>query len=230
MAYTVQLDNYQGPLDLLLQLIERNQLDVCEVSLAQVTNNYIAHIERLSLPLDERNWFADIASRLVLVKSRALLPDLQTAGEQDDKDDDLTEQLELYRLYRNASRQLQKLTKTPSYVRRLATPTNLANLTYKNLSSLQLQAAFEQVATQLKHKQRVEKSFAPRRGSFQKLRAQALAKLGELDRLQLSKLTDLATDQFELIIYFLCILELVRNGDFLLKSGKNGAIMERVDG
>lgn len=230
MAYTVQLENYQGPLDLLLRLIERNQLDICEVSLAQVTSDYLTQIEQLQLPLHDRNWFVDIASRLVLVKSRALLPnEAMTTPQEEESDDNLAEQLELYRLYRNASRELQKLTKTPSYGRsgNIARSQSMNTPTYKNLTIDEIQAGLEQALAQMTNRRKFQKAFSPQGESLKAIRAQALANLRSHDTLELAQLKDLAASQFELVVYFLCVLELIRSGDMVLSSPGNAAQLER---
>ncbi|MBI3976601.1 MAG: segregation/condensation protein A [Chloroflexi bacterium] len=75
MTYQLRLPTFEGPLDLLLQLVERRQLDVSTVSLAAVTEQYIEHLASLE-PLDLDAWsgFLVVAARLLLLKSRSLLP------------------------------------------------------------------------------------------------------------------------------------------------------------
>jgi len=74
-GYTVETEVYQGPLDLLLELIERAELDITHLALAQVTDQYLAYLKQL----EERNAaevsaFLVIAARLIQIKSAALLP------------------------------------------------------------------------------------------------------------------------------------------------------------
>ena len=74
-AYTVTTPVYEGPLDLLLQLIERAELDITRLALAQVTDQYLVHIRALTnLAAEEVSAFLVIASRLIQIKSEALLP------------------------------------------------------------------------------------------------------------------------------------------------------------
>ena len=106
----LRITGFEGPLELLLQLIEKNQLDISELSLLQITDQYLASVEDLK---DERGAdtaealadFIVIAARLMLLKSRALLPRESEEEEEYDEEDvgrELVQMLEEYRRYRDA--------------------------------------------------------------------------------------------------------------------------------
>lgn len=103
--YEVSLPAFTGPLDLLLRLIERAELDVTAISLAQVADQYLAHVRAIAAP-DPRALaeFVSLAARLLLIKSRALLPrpasDLRSAPEADADAEALAQQLREYRRYK----------------------------------------------------------------------------------------------------------------------------------
>lgn len=100
--YRVSTPVYEGPLDLLLQLIERAELDITRLALAQVTDQYLAHLHALThLAAEEVSAFLVIASRLLQIKSEALLPRPPTRepGEED-PGDALARQLLAYKRYR----------------------------------------------------------------------------------------------------------------------------------
>jgi segregation and condensation protein A len=102
-TYTVNTPVYEGPLDLLLQLIERAELDITRLALAQVTDQYLAHLRaiRETASPDEVSAFLVIAARLVQIKSEALLPVQPTRqpGEED-PGEALAQQLIAYKRYR----------------------------------------------------------------------------------------------------------------------------------
>lgn len=106
----IHLPVFEGPLDLLLQLIEREELDITEVSLLQVTDQYLAIIDEMGRQgLADLTAFLVVAARLVLIKSRALLPDHRPADEgADDAAVDLVRQLELYRRFKQAAQELAR--------------------------------------------------------------------------------------------------------------------------
>jgi segregation and condensation protein A len=83
--FTVRLHNFEGPFDLLLQLISQHQLDVTEVSLHQVTDEFIAHLRVLgeSFDLDETTEFLVVAATLLDLKAARLLPSAEVEDEAD---------------------------------------------------------------------------------------------------------------------------------------------------
>ncbi|CAN5802696.1 ScpA family protein [soil metagenome] len=87
-SYQLRLEGFEGPLDVLLQLIERQQLDISNLSLIAVTDGFLAYIDQMSNPpprlLGE---FIGIAARLLVLKSRSLLPRTPVTEPEDDVDD-----------------------------------------------------------------------------------------------------------------------------------------------
>lgn len=112
--YSVVTPVYSGPLDLLLQLIERAELDITRLALAQVTDQYLAHMRALTaaqadLPAEEVSSFLVIAARLVQIKSEALLPrpPAREPGEED-PGDALARQLVTYKRFKELAEYLAR--------------------------------------------------------------------------------------------------------------------------
>ena len=102
LNYTVHTSVYEGPLDLLLDLIEHAELDITSVSLATVTDQYLASIKNIEqINADEISAFLVIAAKLLQIKSEALLPrpPARPAGEED-IGRSLVDQLKLYKRYK----------------------------------------------------------------------------------------------------------------------------------
>ena len=98
--YKVKLEQFQGPLDLLLQLTEEKKLDITEISLAKVTDQYLTYLKNSEvISLDDLANFLIIASRLILIKSRMLLPTLELSKEEEQDIETLKRQLEEYKRY-----------------------------------------------------------------------------------------------------------------------------------
>lgn len=96
-TYTVKTNAFEGPLDLLLELVTSRKLFVNDVSLAQVTDDFIAYIEsHAEFPIGESAEFILVASTLMLIKSRSLLPMLQLTEEEEESIHDLENRLALY--------------------------------------------------------------------------------------------------------------------------------------
>ncbi|PDW01287.1 segregation and condensation protein A [Candidatus Chloroploca asiatica] len=107
--YEITLPAFTGPLDLLLRLIEREELDITTIALAQVADQYLAYVRSLEAPepraLAE---FVSLAARLLVIKSRLLLPrptrlERATDDEEEDDADALARQLREYRRYQQAA-------------------------------------------------------------------------------------------------------------------------------
>lgn len=107
MTYAIKLEQFEGPLDLLLQLVESKELDISTVSLATVTEQYLDYLEKIEERFpDELADFLVVATKLLLLKSRMLLPDLEVADEEGET---LTEQLRIYKDYLEAARTIEAL-------------------------------------------------------------------------------------------------------------------------
>jgi segregation and condensation protein A len=111
LDYTVTLPVFEGPLDLLLRLIEREELDITAVALAQVADQYLAHVRALPAPDPAAlSAFLLIAARLLVIKSRALLPRPKTGVDADEAladGEELVRQLQEYQRYKQAAALLQ---------------------------------------------------------------------------------------------------------------------------
>jgi segregation and condensation protein A len=110
-GYTIQTDLYAGPLDLLLDLIERAELDITRLALAQVTDQYLAYMNALAdRDAAEVSAFLVIAARLVQIKSAALLPRppaVESGGDETDPAEALAQQLILYRRFKQLAAWLE---------------------------------------------------------------------------------------------------------------------------
>jgi len=105
-SYKVKLEEWQGPLDLLLQLIEQQEMDITKISLSQVADQFISYMNAKSLQLEETADFLVVAAKLIYIKSKALLPTLSL---EDDDGIDLEKQLKMYKEYLEASKKIQKI-------------------------------------------------------------------------------------------------------------------------
>lgn len=110
MTFTVKTQTFEGPLDLLLNLIEKRKLFINDVSLAQVTDDFINHIRQFeNMPMDESAHFILIASTLLLIKSKSLLPDLSISEEEKGDIQNLEDRLKIYKIIKDASVNVQGL-------------------------------------------------------------------------------------------------------------------------
>ncbi len=107
--FKIKTEQFEGPLDLLLSLIEKRKLLINEISLNQVTDDYIEHIKSISeYSLKNRADFIAVASTLILIKSRSLLPNLSLTDEEEQSVQDLEERLKIYKKIKELSSHVEK--------------------------------------------------------------------------------------------------------------------------
>jgi segregation and condensation protein A len=109
MGYEIKLDIFEGPLDLLLYLIKKNEIDIYDIPMALITRQYLEYIEMLgSLNLDLAGEFLVLAATLIHIKSRLLLPveEDPSAEEEEDPRAELVRQLLDYQAFKEAALQL----------------------------------------------------------------------------------------------------------------------------
>lgn len=110
MSFTVKTQVFEGPLDLLLDLIEKKKLFINDISLAKVTDDFIAHVKNFeNLPMGDSAHFILVASTLLLIKSKSLLPELSLTEEEQGDIHDLETRLKIYQRVKDASRHIEKL-------------------------------------------------------------------------------------------------------------------------
>ncbi len=111
MSYNIKLDIFEGPLDLLLHLIKKNEVDIYDIPMATITEQYLEYLEIIKeMNLDFAGEFLVVAATLVHIKSKMLLPvDSEAEAEEDegmDPRDELVRRLIEYKMYKEAAREL----------------------------------------------------------------------------------------------------------------------------
>jgi segregation and condensation protein A len=108
--FNVQLEKFEGPLDLLLKLIEEQKLDITRLNIAKVADDYLEYIRgNESIDLENLAEFVSIASRIILIKSQSILPTIEITPDEEKEIVDLEERLKEYRLFRAASEKIGEM-------------------------------------------------------------------------------------------------------------------------
>jgi segregation and condensation protein A len=212
--YRVQTPVYEGPLDLLLDLIERAELSVTAVSLATVTDQYLSYLNSLEeLKADEISAFLVIAAKLVQIKSEALLPrPPERKHGEDDPGASLVEQLKLYKRYKQIGAWLWERQEKGlhTYLRVAPLPKVEAKLDLSNLTLEGLLNAAETAFAKGRVKKALGTVIAPPRVTIREkieLISQTLKKIQRASFRGL--LADKAT-RIEIVVTFLALLELIK--------------------
>ncbi|OQY24727.1 MAG: hypothetical protein B6I34_03305 [Anaerolineaceae bacterium 4572_32.1] len=157
--YQVKLELFEGPLDLLLHLIEQEELDITRISLAQVTDQYLSHIDLLEEVHPENLAdFLVVAAKLLLIKSQVLLPRPQTMIEFDEEDpgEALARQLREYKQFKKIAQYLKERAASGAYTFvRLAPPpkltrkVDLSDVTLTDLLDAMRQALVDRIEDEI---------------------------------------------------------------------------------
>ena len=111
MSYEIKLDIFEGPLDLLLYLIRKNEIDIYNIPIALITGQYLAYLDMMrSLNLDLAGEYLVLASTLIHIKSKLLLPPDESEGEEEEGEDpraELVQQLLEYQIFKEAALRLE---------------------------------------------------------------------------------------------------------------------------
>ncbi len=211
--YNIDLPQFQGPFDLLLRLIEKEKLDITEITLAQVTDQFLGYIKEIEeVRPGELADFLNIAAKLIFIKSKLLLPE-QILDEDEEDSQDLIDQLRLYQEYVLATKKVGKLLSSPNHCfskNKLSKNIVLAFSFPSNLNSQVLRKNFESFVFVVK--QQAELSFKRVKRRVFSLRSKINEMLSILDKNQqfiFNKVIK-SKPKAEKSVMFMAILELMK--------------------
>ena len=216
------MEKFWGPLDLLLSLIEEKKLAINEISLSNVTDQFLEHLKNISenKSSDYQRILADflvIASRLILIKSRSLLPNLVLNQEEEGDIKELEERLKLYQQIKTLGHELGKWSKNrQSYFER-DSYFNLPTMFYppKNVLPVDLHKVYESFLKTLPQVEKLEEQSLKRIVTLEERIQELTARIGaaaEASFADISGSTLLTTrTKIDIILTFLAILMLFRN-------------------
>ena len=232
MAYDVQTPVFEGPFDLLLHLILREQVDLYEVDLAPIVDAYLEHLQQMeALDLEVATEFLLIAATLVELKTKRLLPD--------DPDVDLDDELALWeerdlllarllecKTFKDAARMLASLHNTAarSVPRRCGPDERYVELTpdlLEGIGAEDLRDAFVRACTPRPEPRIDLFHVAPIKVSVMDTVGQLLRELPGSPRVSFRDLTSQLVERMEVIVHFLAVLELFKQGLVDLQQAGN---------
>ena len=217
MTYVVQLEQFEGPLDLLLHLIQNARLSVRDVAVSLITQQYLAAMEGLaSVDMEAASAFLATAAQLLQIKSRALLPNQNAyLAEEDSAEEDLIRRLEEYQMYKNVSAHLRTMEENALFLH-TRLPEELVPQTMPVLESKNVDAlfrAFLRIYSRFSETPQQEQPLTVARDGFDLAATmrKVVAFVQTSRGLLLSALFLAAETREQLVEYFICILELIKN-------------------
>ena len=241
-----KLEKFEGPLDLLLHLIDKNKVDIYDIPISLITEQYMEYLEALKeddYDMDTMSEFIVMASTLLDIKCRMLLPkEKNEEGEEIDPRTELVQRLLEYKIYKyaslelrdmsmDASRALYKQSSMPDEILHMETPIDYSTLigdtTLKKLNSI-----FDELM------KRQEDKIDPVRSKFGTIEKEEIdteAKVQHIRefarnhrRFSFRDLLTQASSKAEIIVSFLCILEMMKNGEITAEQSDIDSDIEIV--
>lgn len=213
--FTVRQQSFEGPLELLLTLIKKRKLHVSDVSLAQVTDDFIFYVQGADRHVDDTSKFVQTISTLLLLKSRSILPHVKLSVEEEREVEDLEERLQLYEKLVKVTRDLEIAfnEETTTLKKRRIKDNDKVEFTPTDevqISSLHtaIRALLEKMPSPLKLPQaRVVKKI-----SLKEVLASLQARIESRFTTTFNEVSVDARDSLERVVHFLALLELVKGG------------------
>jgi len=217
-----KLEQFEGPLDLLLQLIEDKELDISQVSLGAVADQFVEHIEKAeTISPEELADFLVVATRLLLIKSRLLLPVVE---EEETDPAELENQLKIYREYLQASQELERMIfkerfsyarqKLPLVIKPVFNPP-------KELTTVRLKELFEDLIRVIEPIVILPESVIEKTVTLKDKLNHIKELIKSRSSISFKKLIEEARSRTEVIISFLALLELVKQREISVVQNKH---------
>ena len=214
MPYSVRIEQFEGPLDLLLQLIEGQKMEITDVSLSAVTEPFVAHVRENQgkIPPEELADFLVIAAKLVYLKSRALLPSLTDA--ELDEGPDLETQLRMYKRFVEAANRLGETTKTGALSYGRSKRQNLVKMAGfmppAGLTADMLRDTFRALVRRLEPLMQLPKAAVARIVTIEDKIQELRQRLSQGLKTSFHRFLAGGKDRHEMVVSFLALLELIK--------------------
>src|SRR5262249_41286594 len=214
--YKVKLEVFEGPLDLLLYLIKRDEIDIYDISIERITRQYLEYLQAFKeLKIDIAGEFVVMAANLIYLKSRSLLPLDQQPPEEDAEEDDprwdLIRQLIEYKKFKEAAAQLhdRALEQEQIFTRDDGAAISDGPLPLHEVGIFQLIHAFQEVIKRVEAREDLGEIFAERFSVSDKIE-KILQRVSKGTPLRFSELFGQIASRVEIVVTFLALLELIR--------------------
>lgn len=212
--FQIKTPVFEGPLDVLLDLIEKHKLLINDISLAQVADDYIAYIKNFDqFPIEHGADFVFVASTLVLIKSKSLLPTLELTPEEEGSIEDLQKRLAEYKRIKELGIHVRKMfgkniifARNPSRITQpIFSPTQ--EMTTGNILS-----SIQAIINALPKKQFIPKAVVQKVISLEEMMDRLTERIKENIKMSFKDFVGNTKEKVNIIVGFLALLELVKQG------------------
>ncbi|HBO16753.1 MAG: Segregation and condensation protein A [Candidatus Moranbacteria bacterium GW2011_GWE2_35_2-] len=223
MSYQIKLKQFEGPLDLLLSLIEKKELDITRLSLASVADQYLDFIQsRENITLESLADFLSVASKLILIKSKEMLPFLTLSEEEEEEILDLEWQLAEYRKFKDISKKIQEMlaSKKESFSRESFSGMQSFFFPPENISAEDLRDTYLEVVSNIPIVEELEEEMIGEVITLEEKINHLQKFLRQKVETSFAELVANAPDKVEVIVSFLAMLEMVKQRIIHVEQGE----------
>lgn len=228
MEYEVKIDAFEGPLDLLLHLIKESKVDIWDIKIVDITDQYLSYIKSMErLNLNIASEYLVMASELMEMKSKLLLPrtELETTEEEEDPREKLIQKLIEYQKYKDMVGNFKELesdrhefyTKPPESLKEYAPEGTIVN---SDLSLDDLMKAFQKFLDRKKQEKPLSTTVTKREITVEERRNSIRKILKEKKKVDFFELFDSVTKEY-IVVTFLAVLEMARKQELIIYQENN---------
>ena len=211
--YQVKLEKFEGPLELLLELIEKEKLSITELNLAHVADQYLEYIkDNQNIHLENLADFLSVAAKLILIKSRALLPILKFSEEEEEEIEDLAHQLAEYKKFKEISIKIGKLAIAQRVCFSKAPYQGIRSVFYppEGINAFDLKKYFQKVLSEIPVASVLQEEIVGEIVTLEERISDLEIALRDKIETCFAELVSQAKDKVDVIISFLAMLEMVK--------------------
>ncbi len=216
--FRIKTEQFEGPLDLLLSLIEKRKLLINEFSLSKITDEFIAYAETIpGDAVEEKTDFIVIASTLLLIKSRSLLPNLSLSEEEEQSIDQLEKRLELLKKAKELGEIIkERFGKNPIFFAEFKTKGEVVFAPHKSIEKVSLSLLLHTLLNSIPKKEKIQTAVIKKVITIEEMIEKLAEKVKGAIKMSFREFTGgkpVSKEQkVEVIVGFLAMLELVKQG------------------
>lgn len=214
-TFTIKTPAFEGPLDLLLSLVEKKKLFINDIALSKVTDDFIIHVQSFgTLPIADSAQFILIASTLLLIKSKSLLPSLTLTEDEEEGINDLEIRLKIYKKIKDASINIQKIFgKEILFEQSQHRKIEPVFSPHESMNLLSLAQAIKDVIKSLPKKENIPKAIIKKVISLEETIDNLTKRITQGLKMKFSEFSSIHKgEKVNIIVGFLAMLELVKQG------------------
>jgi segregation and condensation protein A len=212
-GFHIRTDAYEGPFELVLDLIEKRKLSVSELTLSQITNDYIEHVRsQAKFPMEDAAQFIGVAATLLLIKSKSLIPDLELSEEEVSDVDELKRRLAEYERVRDMMRELSRIFGRNVLVSAGDRAPEPVFAPSRDLSVHNLSAALGDALMALAKEEKLPEARVRTMVTIEEMMERLVERVSKKFTMSFKDFAGESSERVEIIVSFLALLELVKQG------------------